>query len=89
MQHDKVSPERNAIQANQPFQDAEIISPLRALVDPRFSSLLVRAANRERSTQQQLIPANRIHSPSTVNANSNAWLPQRSTTKVQETEPDT
>ena len=89
MQHDKVSPERNAIPANQSFQNAEAISPLHAWVDPRFSRLLVRASNRERPSQQQLIPTNRIHSPSTVNINSNAWLPQTSTTKTQATESDT
>ncbi len=54
----------------------ESISPLRALVDPRFSRILIRAANhREGASQQQFSPNNSQNSSSVFTVDSNAWSP--------------
>lgn len=59
------------------MNDSEPISPLRASVDPRFSSLLIRASNyRERVSQQQVSPTNQVYSPSFITSKSNAWAPK-------------
>ena len=65
-----------------------MISPLHALVEPRFTNLLIRAANRERVSREQVSPTNLVHSPSTVTTNFNAWSPETPTTKVKATEPE-
>jgi hypothetical protein len=64
------------VQANSSIPNSEPISPVHASLDPRFSSLFVRATNyRELASQQKVSPANLLHSPSTITVNSNAWSP--------------
>lgn len=63
-------------QLNSLNRSLEPISPLHVAVDPRFSSLMVRASIvQERAKQHQVSPENTLHSPSIVTVNSNAWLP--------------
>jgi len=62
--------------ANHSIGNSEPISPIHASVDPRFHSLLKRAANyRERSSQRKVSPTNWAHSPNVATGNSNAWSP--------------
>jgi hypothetical protein len=89
MQRESVLRDQYQIQSNNAMQNFESISPLHASVDPRFSSLFVRAANyRELASQQKVSPtSNSIHSPSIVTVNSNVWLPtQTANEKLATTE---
>lgn len=81
--------EQYAAHPHQSFNESEPISPLRASIDPRFSSLLTRAAvNRERLSQQKVSPNDWTHLPSTATVNYNAWSPETSTTKLEISKPN-
>jgi hypothetical protein len=76
MQWDGIVYGQYAIHLSDSVHDFEPISPLQASIDPRFGSLLIRAANyRERVSQQRLSPttSNSIHSSSVATINSQAW----------------
>jgi hypothetical protein len=76
MQHDSFLRDQYLIQSNDSIRNSEQLSPIHASLDPRFSSLFVRAANhRERVNHQKVSPTNWVYSPSTVNSSSNAWSP--------------
>jgi hypothetical protein len=89
MERKSVLREQYAIQLNQGLHEPEVISPLRASIDPRFSSLLTRAtASRDRFSQQKVSPTDLVHSPSVITVNPNAWSPETSTTKINTKNPE-
>ncbi len=86
MERSSILYQQYTIQSSQSLPEFESISPLRASIDPRFSSLFTRAAaHQERLNQRKVNPDNRLHSPSFVRGNSNAWLPETSTTNIDTT----
>jgi hypothetical protein len=76
MQRNSLLYQHYKAQLNPSIHGSEPISPFHASIDPRFSNLLIRAANyREQINQQKVSPTNWPQSPSVITTNSNAWSP--------------
>jgi hypothetical protein len=82
MQRDSFLRDQYLIQSNDSMRNMEQILLIHASLDPRFNSLLTRAANyRTPVYQQKVSPTDRVPSPNSTSPNLKAWLPKKTSNK--------